>query len=102
MKLARMLQILRQMVALPGRASRTEKVRMGGFWTEFRRFLAIEELEYRRVQDSGSLVVTVEAGTGPGILFQRAGKGKVQGVRIGTNLSGLLATPKQGILLREP
>lgn len=175
MKLARMLQILRQMVALPGRASRTEKVRMGGFWTEFRRFLAIEELEYRRVQDSGSLVVTVEAGTGPGtlysmielanvqpgpnriefsqevttvrpsatlpsinealvidgggritidgagspgnglvikgsdvsiknisiggfasgtgILFQGAGKGKVQGVKIGTNLSGSLATP---------
>ena len=175
MKLARMLQILRQMVALQGRASRTKKVRMGGFWNEFRRFLAIEELEYRRVQDSGSLVVTVEAGTGPGtfysmielansqpgpnrilfaqevttvrpnatlpsinealvidgggrvtidgagssgnglvikgsdvsitnisiggfasgtgILFQGAGKGKVQGVRIGTNLSGSLATP---------
>jgi hypothetical protein len=175
MKLARMLQILRQMVALPGRASRAKQVRMGGFRARFCRFLAIEELEYRRVLDSGSLVVTVGAGTGPGtlysmielanlqlgpnriefaqevttvrpsatlpsinealvidgggrvtidgagspgnglvikgsdvsiknisiggfalgtgILFQGAGKGKVQGVKIGTNLSGTLATP---------
>jgi Ca2+-binding RTX toxin-like protein len=48
MKLARMLQILRQMVAFRGRAKQVRKTRLGELRARFRRLLVIEGLESRR------------------------------------------------------
>jgi Ca2+-binding RTX toxin-like protein len=67
MKLARMLQILRQMLAFRGRAKQVRKTRLGELRARFRRLLVIEGLESRRalafsIASSGnSITLTGEA-----------------------------------------